>query len=83
MLSTRAHKLFEGCAGRVISVGGALAERVHAAVDVGAVMALKVLHGTQHRLGHLRRGGVVQVRQRMALHMLRERRKQRAQPCHA
>ncbi len=63
-------------------VGGALAQRVHAAVDVGAVARLEDAHGLQHRQRHLGGGAVVQVGQRCAMHRLRQHRKLRAQGRH-
>ena len=40
-----ADEAFKFGACRVIGVGGALAQRVHAAVDIGAVVAFEMLQG--------------------------------------
>ena len=46
---TGADKTLEGAAGLLEGVGGALAQRVHAAVDVGPVVPLEVAHRVLHR----------------------------------
>ena len=82
MLHARADEALERGARLFKGVGGALAQRVHAAVNVGAVMAFEALHGFLHRQRHLRGGGVVQIGQRLAVDALRQHRKLRAQCLH-
>ena len=56
-----ADEALERGARRLEGVGGALAQGVYAAVDVGAVAGFEVPHGLQHAQRHVRGGGVVQV----------------------
>ena len=51
-------------------VGGALRQRVHAAMDVRVVVAVIVRLGVDDRAWVLCRGAVVQIRQRFAIHLL-------------
>ncbi len=53
-----------------VGLGGAHAQLVHAAVDVGAIPPVEMVHRTQHRLGLLGRRSVVEVDQRMAVDFL-------------
>ena len=76
---TRADKTLEGAAGLVEGIGGALAQRVHAAVDVGPVVPLEMALGILDRQRRLRGGGVVQVGQRCAVDLLGQYRKLGAQ----
>ena len=50
-------------------------QQVHAAMDVGVVIAVAVADGVDHRLRFLHRGGIVQVHQRLAMHPLAQDRK--------
>ena len=54
---------------------GALAEVMHAAVDVGILFLVVPHHRIDHRLGLLARRGVVEIDQRLAVHALPEERK--------
>ena len=76
---TCADEALERAAGLFEGVGRALAQRVHAAVDIGPVVLLEAAHGVLHRQRRLRRGGVVQVGQRRTVDGLRQHREQRAQ----
>ena len=58
-----------------IGVGGALAQRVDAAVDVGVVVLVVVVDGLDHRARALARSGAVQVHERLAVDLLIEDRK--------
>ena len=66
-------------AGAFEGIGGQLAERVHAAVNIGMQLPLVMRHRLDHRGGHLHRGAIVQVRQRPAVDLLVEDRELRAQ----
>ena len=55
-----------------VGSGGALAQLVHAAVDVGAVHFVETADGVDDRVRLLRGGGVVQVHQRLAVDVLLE-----------
>jgi len=79
VLGLRADELLERGAGLLEGVGGALAQRVHATVDVGAVLALKVELGLLHGQRRLCGGGVVQVGQGLAVDGLGQHRELRAQ----
>ena len=70
-----AARLFKG-------VGGALAQGVHAAMDIGAVFLLEMAHGRQYLQRHLCGGSVVEVGQCAALNALLQHRKQVAQAMH-
>ena len=61
-----------GLAGPFISVGRGIGEEMQAPMDVGIFLAIGALHGVQHRLGLLRRGGVVQIDQRLAIDLARQ-----------
>ena len=67
---------------RLEGLGGALAEGVHAAVDVGVVGGVETRDGVDHRARLLRRGGVVEVDERLAVHLLGEDREVGAQAVH-
>ena len=60
--------------GALVGVRGTLAQLVHAPVYVGVVAPFVGNHGIDHGLGPLRRGGAVQVGQRLAVHLLKQRR---------
>ena len=49
---------------------GALAQLVHAAMDVGAIHLVELADGVDHRERLLRRGGVIQIHQRLAVDAL-------------
>ena len=74
---TRTNEAVQRSACGFKGVGGALAQGVHAPVDVGAVLALKVELRLLHGQRRLRGGGVVQVSQFMAVNALRQDGKQR------
>ena len=57
-------------AARLVVVGGALAQRVDAAMHVGVVVQVVVGDGVNHRPGLLRRRRVVQIYQRFPVHLL-------------
>ena len=52
--------------------GGALAQFVHAAMDVGAIHLVEMADGVDHHGGLLRGGGAIQVDQRLAVNRLLE-----------
>ena len=56
----------------IVGVGGALAQAVHAAVNVGALAFFEMAHGLQHLARHLGGGRVVQIGQLVAVDGLRE-----------
>ena len=60
--------------------GRALAELVDAAVHVGVIQPLLERLGIERGARLLRRGRVVEIRERLAVHELLERREIRAQP---
>ena len=66
-------------AGVLVGGGGALAQLVDAAVDVGAVREIELADRVDHRQRRLRRGGVVEVGERLAVYRLIERREVFAQ----
>ena len=52
-----------------VKVGGFLGERMNAAVHVGIVPAVKIIHRANHGLGFLRRRGVVEVDEPLAVYL--------------
>jgi hypothetical protein len=54
----------------LVRVGGALAQRVHAAVDVGVVVLVVVVDGLDHCARTLARRGVVEIDERLAVDLL-------------
>ena len=69
-------------AGVLERLGGALAEQVDAAVDVRIVLAVVDHQRVKHRTRLLRRRGVVQVHERLAVHGLPKNGKVLADPAH-
>ena len=63
---------------RVVRVGGLRAERVHAAMNVGVLLAVVPREPIDHRLRLLRRRRVVQVDERLAVDATAQNRKVRA-----
>ncbi len=57
-------------AGVLVVLGGALAEQVDAAMNVGVVGRVVVLQGVQHGARLLGGGGVVEIDERLAAHLL-------------
>ena len=55
--------------------GGAIAQFVNAAMDIGVVVLVVMAQGIEHRARLLRGGGVVEVDQGLAVHLLIEDRK--------
>ncbi len=53
-------------------VGGALRQRMDAAVDVGVIAQFEGAHGVEHGQRFLRRRRIVQIHQRLAVHRLGE-----------
>ena len=53
-----------------VFVGGALAQRMDAAMDVGVDVRVVALQRIDHRLRLLRGGGIVEIDQRLAVHRL-------------
>ena len=78
VIGSGADKALEIAAGALEGVGGALAQRVHTAMDVGPVVLLEGAHRVLHRQGHLGGGRVVEVSQLGTVNALREHRKLRA-----
>ncbi|MDT4846456.1 hypothetical protein FQZ97_804760 [compost metagenome] len=78
VIGSGADKTLERAAGALEGVGGALAQRVHTAVDVGPVVLLEGAHRVLHRQRHLGGGRVVEVGQLGTVDALREHRKLRA-----
>jgi hypothetical protein len=64
------HKPLHGGARRVVRLGGTLAQRMHAAVNVGALVGVEARNGVDHRPGFLTGGGVVQVHEWPGVHGL-------------
>ena len=62
-------------AGGLVGLGGAAAQFVDAAMDVGVVVLVKAAQGVNDGAGLLRGGGVVQIDQRMAVDLLVKNRK--------
>ena len=56
-------------AGFFVGVGRLLAQRVESPVDVGVQPRIVIVQGVEHHPGFLRRGAVVQVDQRLAVHL--------------
>ncbi len=66
-------------AGGFESGGGAIAQFVDAAMDVGVVVLVIMAQRLDHRARFLRRGGVVEINQRLAMDLLVEDREILAQ----
>ncbi len=66
-------------AGGLEGQGGAAAQSMGGAVNIGVVGPIVVRYGIQHRLRLLGCGGVIQIDQRMAVDLLRQGRKLAAQ----
>ncbi|MNS69805.1 hypothetical protein D3C72_1031330 [compost metagenome] len=71
----RIDKAGDRLAGCLEGAGGAAAQGMGGAVYVGVVGPIVVSDGVQHRLRLLGGGGVVQIDQRVAVHLLRQGRK--------
>ncbi len=69
------HESLDLLARALISVRGFHAEIMHSAMDIG-MFVFKVLHpALDHHLGDLRRRGIVEIDERVAVHGLAEHRK--------
>ena len=66
-------------AGRFERGGGAVAQFVDAAMDIGVVVLVVMAQGVEHRARLLRGGGVVEIDQRLAVNLLVEDREIGAQ----
>src|SRR5690606_10010417 len=75
--STRTHLL----ARAFVRVGRALAQRMHAAMNVRVIAALLLKHRLEHDVRALGRRGVVEIDEPFAVHLLIERGEPRAQRC--
>src|SRR5215472_13322087 len=65
----------DGSAGLFIMLRGAFGKRVHAAMDVGVIVAIIMFDGLDHGQRLLRGGRVIQVDQRLAVNALVKNRK--------
>ena len=73
MISRQSAALIKRCsldAGLFVMAGGALAQLVHAAMDVGVIQLVELVHGVQNHLRFLGGGGVIQIDQRLAVDVL-------------
>ena len=77
VVCARSDKALERAARVLERIRGALAQRMHATVDVGPVMLLEGAHRLLHRHGHLGGGRVVEVSQLRTVDALREHRELR------
>ena len=68
-------ELLHGGSGMLIRPGGALAEFVNPSMNVRAIKSIKTIHGVDDGLRLLRRCRVVQIDQRLAVHLLMQSRK--------
>ncbi|MNZ77355.1 hypothetical protein D3C78_958920 [compost metagenome] len=75
MAAGRVDKAGDRLAGCLEGAGGAAAQGMGGAVHIGIVGPIVVSYGVQHRLRLLGGGGVVQIDQRVAVHLLRQGRK--------
>ena len=76
--AARVEERTEGRARALVGRGGALAQSVHAAMDIGVIEAIVVVQRLDHRRRLLGGGGVVEVHQRLAVHHLAQNREIRA-----
>ena len=70
-----ARRVQEGCclvAHRFILLGRALAQRMHAAMDVGIVMLKQTRHGIDHLSRLLRTGTIIEIGEGVAVYFLRQ-----------
>ena len=81
-LAARVEESLHLGARRFVGRRGALAQLVHAAMNVGAIHFVELANRFDHRVRLLRRGRVIQIHQRLAVYGLLENREILPDPFH-
>ena len=76
------NKTADTLAGRLHSRRGLLRKAVHTAVHIRLMRVVDIHYIVHHRTRHLRRGGIVEIDERLAVHLASENRKIAAQCVH-
>ena len=77
-LARRVEERAHGLARRLVGFRRLVGEEVQPAMHVGVFARIRLLDAVEHRLRLLRRGGVVEINERLAVDLHRQRRKIRA-----
>ena len=78
----RIEEAADGLSRRLVRVGRASAQRMHTAMDVGVLFDVVVHERIEHRLRLLRRRGVVEIDERLAVDALPQDREIPPNGCH-
>ena len=74
--------LRDSLAGFVVARGGLHAEEMHASMDVGIVLTIEIGNRVNDHVRLLSRGGIVEIDERLSVHLSTEDREVRTHACH-